>query len=95
MLQDDTIKPEYKTIRIAAQSYYKLVELTGLFSAALGDNLSLSQTADLLFVDAYERIHPNLVKVIRDPKQVQQYRDEVAKNLLPILELFKHVKIKE
>jgi hypothetical protein len=95
MSQDNTIKPEYKTVRILAQSYFKLVELTGLFSAALGNNFSISETADMLLIDSYERLHPNLLKVIRDPKQVQQYREEVEKNLGPIIELYKHVKIKE
>lgn len=95
MSQNDEIKLEYKTIRLSAPVYYKLVELTGLLSAALGENLSLTQVADLLLTDLHQNIHPNLVKVIKDPKLIEQYRKYVAENVKPVIELFKNVKVRE
>lgn len=95
MSQSDEIKPEYKTIRITAGTYYKLVELTGLLSAVAGENFSLSQIADLLLIACHGTAHPQLLATIKDPKLVEQYRENLKKELFPMLQLFKDVKIKK
>ena len=72
MSHDDEIKLEYKTIRISAPIYYKLVELTGIMSAILGTNLSISQMADTVIGVVHQNTYAQWLKTMNNPAEIQK-----------------------
>ena len=92
-MSKDEIAPEYKTIRISASSYYKLVELAGIVSAVSGTNFSLTYVADMVINGIYQLWYPEYLKIANNPEAMKKTREELQKNLKQIFELYKGVKI--
>lgn len=89
------IKQEYKTIRISAPVYYKLVELTGIFSALMGTNMSITQMADMVIVMIHQNTYPEFLKIMNKPDEIQKMRTQFQEGIKNVYELFKDVKIIE
>ena len=86
---------EYKTIRIPATAYYKLVELTGLMSAALGYNFSISDTASWTIQNTHQQYYERLTKVVSNPSEVKKIREQMAGQIQDIMDVWKNVRIRE
>ena len=95
MSQSDVIKTEYKTIRLPAQSYYKLVELTGMVNLATGVNFSISQVASFLVDASHENAYPEFKKLINNPTQLKKVQQEAQQGLKQAMELIKDLRIVE
>lgn len=95
MSQSDTIPMEYKTIRLEASAYYKLVELTGMVNIATGMNFSISQLATLLVQTSYDNAYPEFKKLINNPTLLKKTQQESQQGLKQALELIKDLKIVE
>jgi len=93
--QGEEIKIEFKTIRMRATSYYKLVELTGMMNALTGINFSISDVASFLTDAIYQSAYPGLVKLMNDPQALQKNKEQFQQGVKQIYDLFKNVKIKE
>lgn len=95
MSQSDTIKPEFKTIRMPASSYYKLVELTGMVNAVTGVNFSLSDISSMLIELIYQNSYPEFLKLINDPEALQKNKEQFQEGTKKVYDLFKNVRIRE
>lgn len=95
MSQSDNIQPEYKTIRISAGTYYKLVEMAGMISAVTGVNVSISSLADLLIATNYDETRKEYLKLLNNPAAIQQIRNQVAHDAKKWIEIVKDVKVTE
>ncbi|MGI0013426.1 MAG: hypothetical protein ACREBU_08315 [Nitrososphaera sp.] len=93
MSQIDDIPPEYKTIRISAPMYYKLVEIAGMLSAVTGVNSSISGVADMLISMYYDQARPQFLKMLNNPKELQKIRNEIASNVKEWYDVLKDVKV--
>ena len=95
MSQGDEIKPEFKTIRIPASSYYKLVELTGMLNVLTGLNFSIAQTAAYLIENNHEVAYPEFKKLLNKPTELKRIKSEAQQSVKQVWELIKDVKILE
>ena len=95
MSQSDSIKPEFKTIRIPASSYYKLVELTGMVNAVTGVNFSISDVSHFIIELIYQNAHPEFLKLMNNPQALQKNKEQFQQGVKQIYDLFKNVKISE
>ncbi len=95
MSQGEEIKPEFKTIRVLAPSYYKLVELTGMLNVITGVNFSISQVASYLIENSYDNANIEFKKLLNKPADLQKLKTEIQKSAKDIWELLKDVKILE
>ena len=93
MTQKGEVKPEYKTIRISASSYYKLVELTGIMNIVSGLNISMTTMSDLLIVATHNNWYPEYLKIINDPKKLETTRAKTKDDIKKIMDIVKNVKI--
>ncbi|KAG2478340.1 MAG: hypothetical protein NPMRTH1_580001 [Nitrosopumilales archaeon] len=91
----DEIKPEYKTIRISAGSYYKLVELTGLISALAGYNYSITQIGDGIIAFFYQVWYPELLDHMSSPKKRDAAREVLQERINNWYDALKDVRIKK
>ncbi len=91
----DEIKPEFKTIRISAASYYKLMELTGLISALSGKNFSLTEVGDSIIAFCHQVWYPGLIDCMSTPKKREIARAEFLKGLNNWYDALKDVKIRK
>ena len=87
------IKPEFKTIRISASSYYKLVELAGILNVVSGFNISMTTMADWLINATHSVWYPEYLKVVNNPKKFEKTRAQVQGDIKKILDIVKDVKI--
>ena len=87
------IKQEFKTIRISASSYYKLVELTGIMNIVSGLNISLTTMADMLIVATHGSWYPEYLGIVNNPKKLEKARAEVKDNVKKMNDILKNVKI--
>ena len=74
MSDEETAFREWKTIRIAATSYYKLAELSGLLTAVLGTKVPMSVVAAWAITCYHNDTYPNLKKIMVDPDRIEQIR---------------------
>lgn len=95
MSQSDSIKPEFKTIRIPANSYYKLIELTGIVNAVTGVNFAISDVASFLVEAIYQSAYPEFLKLMNNPTALKKNKEQFQQGAKEILDLFKNVTIKE
>lgn len=76
-----------KVIRISGLSYYKLVELDGLFTVLFGSqSIPLSTIADMIITAYYDAAYGKLKEVIMDPDKLQTARKELGGNLKRLIE---------
>ncbi len=95
MSQNSPIPIEYKTIRITASSYYKLVELTGMINIATGVNFSISQLVSLLVEASHENAYPEFKKLVNNPVALKKMQQQAQQGLKQAWELIKDLKITE
>jgi len=95
MSQSDEIKPEFKTIRIAASSYYKLIELAGMFNVITGMNWPISTVAGSLIDIVYANGIGEYQKLITDRTKLEKVRKETQDNIQAMWKLTKDLRIRE
>lgn len=95
MSQSEQIKPEYKTIRVPAATYYKIVEITGMVNAITAINFSISDVVAVITKAIYQNAYPNWLNLINDPEALQKNKEQFQKGAKQIYDLLKNVKIKE
>ena len=80
---------EWKTIRISAASYYKLVELSGFLTILFGSQtIPISTIADMTINTFYAGAFPELKDIISDPKKLEEKRKEIGGSLKRLLEVW-------
>ena len=85
---------EWKTIRISAISYYKLVELDGFLTILLGSQpIPLSTVAEWAIYTYYDSLHAKLQKILSDPKILAKARKEIGGNMKRLFEVWTKTKL--
>jgi hypothetical protein len=85
---------EWKTIRISAVSYYKLVELSGFLTVLLGSQPTpLSTVAEWAIYVYYDSLHGKLEKILSDPKTLARARKEIGGNMKRLFEVWTKTKL--
>jgi len=75
---------EWKTIRLDAASYYKLNELSGLFTYVFGSQMSISNVASMVISNFYIAYMPTLQNFVTDPKLLLELREKIKSSLLDV-----------
>lgn len=68
---------EWKTIRIDAGSYYKLNELSGLFTYLFGMPISISNVAGFVVTTYYTEKMPHIQATITNPQSISEMRSKL------------------
>ena len=95
MTQGDIIAPEYKTIRLPAQYYYKLAELAGLVATIRGENVSISEMGSLAVKEIHDLLYQHFLEIVSHPKKLAEMRNEFVHNRKQLSELVRDVKVTE
>lgn len=95
MSQSDSIPAVNKTIRIPVDDYHELVELTGLLSAVMGHNFSISETASWAIQNTGQQYHEKLVNLIGNSSEIKKLREALSGQTGDIINMWKHVRTKE
>ena len=72
-----TQETEWKTIRLKAVPYFKLVELSGLLQTICGVQLSISTVANVAVGKFYDDMYGRLKEVLHDPKKLEVFRENL------------------
>ena len=78
---------EWKTIRIEATKYYKLAELSGVFSALFGGVVPMSVVASWAITEYHDTYYHKLKELLMNPDEIQRFRKEVGGKLKRIYEV--------
>ena len=70
---------EWKTIRISAITYYKLLELSGILTALFGTKIAMSYLAEGIIVNWYNKIYPKASKILMNADKVKSARKDWKK----------------
>lgn len=70
---------EWKTIRVPAESYYKLSELSGFLTIIFGNQVALSAVATWAINEYYLRRYPTLLTIVTDTEKLKKARIEIKK----------------
>jgi len=93
MSNEETPVAEWKTIRISASSYYKLVELSGFLTILFGNQtMPISTVADLAVITLYGAAYPELKDIVADPDKLEAKRKEIGGSLKRLLEVWTSAK---
>ena len=80
---------EWKTIRIPATSYYKLVELSGFFTVFFGSQpIAVSTVADWATTTFYDGLYSELKEVISNPDKLEAKRKEIGGSIKRLRDLW-------
>lgn len=89
MSENETPTQEWKTVRIPATSYYKLVELSGLFTVFFGSQpVPISMIAQWTITTFYDMMYSKLKEIINDPDKLEAKRKEIGGSLKRLLEVW-------
>ena len=92
-MSDKETTAEWKTIRISASSYYKLVELSGFLTILFGSQtIPISTIADIAVVAFYSNAYPELKDIVADPDKLEAKRKEIGGSLKRLFEAWKKPK---
>lgn len=83
---------EWKTIRISATIYYKLLEMSGILTALLGSKIAMSTLVEGIIIDWYDRVYPIAKEKLMNPDEVRKSRKkwkEIEGEIMELLEIFK------
>ena len=86
-------KTEYKTLRVTAPTYNKLVELAGMLSVITGETMSISQLADNMINIIHVNNYAELLETVADPDKVRKIRNQLAHNAMQVQELLNNAKV--
>lgn len=70
---------EWKTIRIMATSYYKLIELSGLMTFLLGEKIPMSTIADYAIMVYHDQYYMTMKNAVMNPDKIAEFREKVKK----------------
>ena len=89
MSQNETPPIEWKTVRIHATSYYKLVELSGLFTMFFGSqSIPISTVANWSVASFYDELYSKLKEIITDPDKLEAKRKEIGGSLKRLFDIW-------
>jgi len=74
MSGEETSAEVWKTIRISATTYYKLIELSGLLTALFGAKVPMSYLAEGAIIEMCDKIYPKTKKLLMNPDAVKEAR---------------------
>ena len=93
MSNEETPVTEWKTIRISASSYYKLVELSGFLTVLFGSQtVPISSVADWAVTIFYDASYSKLKETITDPDKLEEARKKIGGSLKRLFEVWKKPK---
>lgn len=87
-MSDEEPTVEWKTIRIRATSYYKLIELSGLYTALVGMKISMSMIADFAISNYYDEYYVKARSILIEPDEAEKFRKKVGGEIKRISEFF-------
>lgn len=79
-----SVKTEWKTIRVDAGTYYKLNELSGLWTFILGSQTTLTAIAQLAISEHYVQMYPKLRELISDPDELNRRKQKIRETMLEL-----------
>ena len=85
----DETQVEWKTIRIPASSYYKLVEMSGFLSIIMETRVALSFLASIIIEAIYTSSRASMVDTISNPKKLEKARKQAKGELEYLLKILK------
>jgi hypothetical protein len=89
MSGEETPVTEWKTIRISATSYYKLVELSGLFTVIFGSQpIPIGTVAEFAFTTYYDSLYTRLKEIVGDPQKLEAFRKEFGGSMKKLYEVW-------
>jgi len=89
MSESEVTPAEWKTIRISAPSYYKLVELSGFITVLLGSQpIPLSLVAEWAVQLYYDAIYIKLKETITNPDELEKARKEIGGSIKRLFEVW-------
>jgi len=89
MSQGEGTPTEWKTIRISAPSYYKLVELSGFLTVLFGSQpIPISMVADWAISIFYDASYGELKEIISDADKLEAKRKEIGGSLKRLFEVW-------
>ena len=95
MSQSNPITPEFKTIRLPANSYYKLAELAGLIAVIRGESVSISEIGSEAVSEMHTLLYPFFLNIIRNPQKLQEMRNTFVHGKKQLSELIKDIRVLE
>lgn len=88
MSNEESLPEEWKTIRVPATSYYKLVELSGLLTAVLGIKVPMSSIANWAITIYHDEYYIKLRDVMFNPDAIEKIRERLGGKIKRLSELF-------
>jgi len=85
-------KEEWKTMRVAAVSYYKLVDLGNLLSLILGRKLAVSDVFAVFISEYYPVAYANMATLVANPEKLEKARKEIGGQIERLEKLWKERK---
>lgn len=73
---------EYKTIRIDAMYYYKIIELSGLMTTLTGTKIPISIVAATAIDEFYDEYYNQLKDTLNDPEKMKGIRNNLKEILV-------------
>ena len=95
MSHNEPIVQEFKTIRLPARTYYKILELSSLIALVRGESTSISEVTATLIDTYYQFLFPWFLNIVNDPKQLDKVRNEAQAQRKTLAELMKDIKLTE
>lgn len=92
MSDEETTAEEWKTIRIRATSYYKLAELSGIYTALFGAKVPMSLVTDWAIIGWYDNNYSKLKNILMNPGMIEEFRKEVGGKLKRLFEVISNPK---
>lgn len=83
---------EWKTIRISASSYYRIAELSGLFTMLFGAKVPMSVVVDWAITTYHDETFPRLRQIVMNPDAIEAFRKEVGGKLKRLFEVIANPK---
>lgn len=78
-MSEESSETEWKTIRVRATSYYKLVELSGLMTFIAGEKLSISTITACAIDEYYDGYYKTYKDAISNPDEITKWRKRIKK----------------
>ena len=83
---------EWKTIRIPASAYYRVAELSGIFTALFGAKVPMSVVASWAILIYHDETFPKVRKILLNPEAIEEFRKEVGGRIKRVSEVISRPK---
>lgn len=87
MSNEESPPQEWKTIRLPATSYYKLIELSGLLTLLSGMRISMSIIANYAITVYYDKNYMEYKNMMTDPDALKEFRERFGGKMKRLSEL--------